>query len=289
LIGTELWAYIPSNRLAKLKELARQTYGAESSCVHRFMVDLSPQAWDVFIDPDGIGPEARQWRTVLLGGERGGGDVYFAVDVTNPDSPTVLWEFPAFRNMVQVHENGSQFTAVLPYLDRDIYEQAKGLPMSWSIPYVGKLQLPTGVSFLAANPISSWENGTPSISLSNYDASNLSGWFAVIGSGPRIFKLDDLPVANLAQKKVSLEPNLLMIDIEKGVNIFQYNWPLMQGMFRKLAPTRWPEQPVGSNYIPYSVANTLAFDIWDASGGLFSDGYMDHIYFGDLNGLFYSL
>ena len=49
-IGTELWAYIPSNFLSELKELARLSYGNDPGCKHRYMVDLSSQAWDVFID-----------------------------------------------------------------------------------------------------------------------------------------------------------------------------------------------------------------------------------------------
>ena len=89
-IGTELWAYTPSNLLTELQYLAPETYGNTSSsggCVHRTMVDLAPQSWEVYIKSPNcpIGsPGGRCWRTVILGGERGGGDVYFAIDVTDP-------------------------------------------------------------------------------------------------------------------------------------------------------------------------------------------------------------
>jgi type IV pilus assembly protein PilY1 len=33
------------------------------------------------------------WRTVLVGGLSGGGRGYYALDITNPTSPTLLWEF----------------------------------------------------------------------------------------------------------------------------------------------------------------------------------------------------
>ena len=36
------------------------------------------------------GVEKEGWRTIIVGGERGGGDLYFAFDVTNPDEPILL-------------------------------------------------------------------------------------------------------------------------------------------------------------------------------------------------------
>ncbi len=294
-IGIETWAYIPSNLLSKLKELARPTYGTDS-CPHRFMVDLSPQAWDVFIDPDGdpSGTGAnRQWRTVLIGGEREGGDTYFALDVTDPDNPKVLWEFPTLRNMVRVFEYGGNLQAELPYSNKTIYESIKALPSTWSVPYVGRLNIPSTVKFLTADPIPAWAPGNPSPTLRERGGPDsaaidkLSGWFAVIGGGPRLFKLDDLPASlTLEQKLAAMRPNLLMIDIEKGVNIFQYHWPLLQG----LMPTRWPDQQTSTgSYVPYSMTNPLVLDLWDETGSVGSDGFLDHIYLGDINGYFYGL
>lgn len=76
--GKELWAYIPQEVLGTLEQFADPNY------CHRSYVDLSPTAVDVEIN--GV------WRTVLLGGLRTGGDSYFALDVTNPYAPDVLWE-----------------------------------------------------------------------------------------------------------------------------------------------------------------------------------------------------
>ncbi len=135
-IGKELWAFIPSNLLSELKELARPKYGKEAGCQHRYMVDLSPDAWDVYIDHDGT----KEWRTVLIGGERGGGDIYFAIDVTDPDSPQVLWEHSVVRNML-VNISGTQ---TFPF-SYDDYLKIKNLPLSWSVPYVGRLNWPIDV------------------------------------------------------------------------------------------------------------------------------------------------
>ncbi len=88
--GQELFAYIPNGVFANLMQLANPYYNQQ----HHFYVDGSPQASDVqFIDGN--------WHTVLVSGERGGGNSVFALDVTNPSgignetqlASNVLWEF----------------------------------------------------------------------------------------------------------------------------------------------------------------------------------------------------
>ena len=93
--GRELWAFIPNNLLGKLSLLSDPSYA------HEYYVDQSPMVEDVYIDADGDGD--KEWRTVLIGAERGGGMAYFALDITDPDNkptacgsdpcPTPLWEF----------------------------------------------------------------------------------------------------------------------------------------------------------------------------------------------------
>ena len=293
-IGKELWAYIPSNLLSELKELARSTYGERgSSCEHKYMVDLSPEAWDVFIrvdtDHDGnLSDETPQWRTILIGGERDGGDVYFALDVTDPDDPQVLWEYSVFRNMIQVHEGGlpNTFNQSNPYLDKSIYDQVKGLSVTWSQPYIGRLNIPDSVCFYAARPIAPLESGSPSSSVNCLDKNDLSEWFAFIGGGIRVFDLSELP-ATLSddEKRATIKPFFMILDVETGTNIFQYLWPLL----RPLAESNWIDKTVGGNYIPYAMSDPLVLDIWDENGDIDKDGYMDHIYVGDLNGQFYGI
>ena len=89
-IGQELWAYVPSNLLDQLSVLANPNYGSVSGsgvCQHRFMVDLADAAWHVFFDNEYAANQSQSgywpWHTVLLGGEREGGDTYFALDVTD--------------------------------------------------------------------------------------------------------------------------------------------------------------------------------------------------------------
>jgi type IV pilus assembly protein PilY1 len=282
-VGKERWAYIPGNLLSEVKELARAGYGTPSGCAHRTMVDLSPTAWEVFIDHDGNG--SREWRTVIIGGERGGGDVYFAIDVTDPDSPKVLWEYSVLRNLFLPPATGSD-EAETPFRNLDVYNYAKTLPVSWSVPYVGHLALPSGLTLAADNRVEPLEPGVPSPSPTPRGVSDLSGWFAFMGSGTRVFNLDDFPEAlSDDQKRATLKPYLLAIDIEKGINVFQFLWPQILDRWSD----KWPDKTSGSNTIPYAMGDPLVLDIWNEFGVVLSDGSIDHIYLGDLNGNFYGL
>jgi type IV pilus assembly protein PilY1 len=78
LSGEEIWSYIPESQLPKLRSLADTTY------CHEYFVNLTPKASDVYL--------GGQWRTVLFGGMKHGGDGFYAIDVTHPESPRFLWE-----------------------------------------------------------------------------------------------------------------------------------------------------------------------------------------------------
>ncbi len=294
-IGKESWAFIPSNLLPELKDLARSTYGTDA-CWHRFMVDLSPQARDVFIDADGDG--TREWRTVILGGERQGGDVYFALDVTDPDNPRVLWEYSVLRNMVQLEGSTDSKTAVAPYLPLDTYRQVSHFPASWSAPTVGRLTIPDGIELWAWPKAYAPTESTPSpapypVAWKNSGTYTLGSWYAFIGGAVRVFDpVNDLPgdtsvsaAVRDARKKATIKPYFLAIDMENGINIFQHLWPMLhQGSTSGLA---WADRadPVSvgdPQYIPYAMTAPVSLDINQ-------DGDVDHLYMGDLNGQFYSL
>ncbi|WP_295428426.1 PilC/PilY family type IV pilus protein [uncultured Thiodictyon sp.] len=79
--GAESWAYIPGLVLPNLFKLADKNYSAQ----HAFFVDGSPVQGDVYYDLN--------WHTILVGGLNNGGRGYYALDITDPSAPTVLWEF----------------------------------------------------------------------------------------------------------------------------------------------------------------------------------------------------
>ncbi len=98
-IGEEMWAYIPKNLLPHLKWLASTDYDKND---HIDFVDLSPKVVDarVFSESD---KHPNGWGTVLIGGmNMGGGEIqangqifgstYFAIDITNPRDPELMWE-----------------------------------------------------------------------------------------------------------------------------------------------------------------------------------------------------
>ncbi|MGQ3888170.1 pilus assembly protein [Legionella sp. CNM-1927-20] len=70
--GNELFAYVPASVFANLNQLTSPNY------THRYYVDGSPNAIDVFINS--------QWRTILVGSLNAGGQGIFALDVTDPAS-----------------------------------------------------------------------------------------------------------------------------------------------------------------------------------------------------------
>lgn len=88
--GNELWAFIPTPVIANLANLADKEYGSN---YHTNYVNGSPVVTDVCIS--GCSGDSAIWRTILVSGLNGGGRGYFAIDVTNPGSPVLLWEFYA--------------------------------------------------------------------------------------------------------------------------------------------------------------------------------------------------
>ena len=116
-LGDEAWAFIPKNALPYLKYLKDPDY------CHLYYADLAPYVFDASIG-SGSTDQSQQsrsqasWRTVLIGGMRTGGacdnnasctaenncvktpngvatgySSYFALDVTDPTDPSLMWEF----------------------------------------------------------------------------------------------------------------------------------------------------------------------------------------------------
>jgi Tfp pilus tip-associated adhesin PilY1 len=82
--GEEKWAYVPRAVMPSMYNLASINYDVN----HKFYVDGSPSVGDVY---DTRGTPA--WKTILVGGLNKGGKGFYALDITDPDSPKALWEF----------------------------------------------------------------------------------------------------------------------------------------------------------------------------------------------------
>lgn len=93
VLGQEKWAYIPTFVLPNLYILADKNYSLATSSLHQFFVDGSPQSSDICPNAPSSTCTSSQWKTILVGGLNRGGKGYYAMDVTNENSPTLLWEF----------------------------------------------------------------------------------------------------------------------------------------------------------------------------------------------------
>jgi len=82
ITGEELWAFIPPTILQDLDKMVSVKANKSNSI---YGIDASPIAKDIFYD--------NKWRTVLFSGMGQGGKGYFALDITNPTSPTFLFAF----------------------------------------------------------------------------------------------------------------------------------------------------------------------------------------------------
>ena len=80
--GAELWAFIPPTMLQSLRNMVSAKANSSHSI---YGVDGSPVVKDIYY--------GNRWRTVLLAGMGRGGYGYFALDITNPNSPSFLFAF----------------------------------------------------------------------------------------------------------------------------------------------------------------------------------------------------
>ena len=331
--GKELWSYVPSNLLSELYNLANIQYGwmEGTSCRHRSMVDLSPKAWDVYIQSDSCAatccPTKRCWRTVIIGGERGGGDMYFAIDVTDPVNPKVLWEHSVLQNLAVVYNDGSTQKMALPFREHinsttgldDVYFNLKTMPMTWSEPVIGRVRIPGGsddtsaaayVSFYryAKNasgvPVlgqKTYSTGSCTSSGTTYVCSDNKREIAFIGGGFRNYDPSNIGVTpqpnNDTVIKALTKPYLLALDVETGENLFQVAWPLLvkaRTDAGKLYDVAMPSTST-SHFIPWALGDPAVLDVWDNNDGtddvgrFAEDGFVDRIYVGDLHGFLYRM
>ena len=110
--GAELWAFIPPDVLPNLQYL-RSDYNMA-------FVDSSPKAYVTYNSDYTAVTQA-----ILIFGERRGGERYYALDVTSPSMPKLLWYISPTERVYG--------TTTVPTTD---YEE---LGQSWSAPNIGKI------------------------------------------------------------------------------------------------------------------------------------------------------
>jgi len=110
--GVERWAFIPTAVMPNLYKLADTNYPNN----HSSFVDATPVLADVYIDK--TGGNSKEWRTIVVGGLGGGGRGYYALDITDPYAPEMLWEFQhadlglSFGNPIVTTRKGGKWVVV---------------------------------------------------------------------------------------------------------------------------------------------------------------------------------
>lgn len=90
--GNERWAYVPSMVIHNMWKLADETYGKNASTPHINFANGSAITSDICVS-NCTDDSLAVWKTILVAGLNAGGRGYFALDITNPASPSLLWEF----------------------------------------------------------------------------------------------------------------------------------------------------------------------------------------------------
>jgi type IV pilus assembly protein PilY1 len=86
--GVERWAYVPSVVIPNMWKLADTNYAIQ----HANLVNGSPTTSDV-CTANCTNSATAVWKTILVAGLNGGGRGYYALDITVPTAPVLLWEF----------------------------------------------------------------------------------------------------------------------------------------------------------------------------------------------------
>ena len=118
--GRENWAYVPRTLLRKLTRLRANEGGVP---VHPIGLDGSVEVLTVDLNRDGTLESAHGDKVIAYFGLRRGGKTMYALDISDPDAPKLLW----------VIEQGAPGTAFAE------------LGQTWSTPVVGHLDAGAGV------------------------------------------------------------------------------------------------------------------------------------------------
>ncbi len=140
--GEELWGYIPPNVLGNFEKIPSSKANSTNAI---YGIDGSPVVKDIFFDdtPNDSVNNPR-WRTILLSGLGSGGKGFFAIDVTNPSSPTHLFAINHNgSDQVVQHWGTDTFKNEFGYRSGSIdpkYDYRK-LGESWSTPRIIRIKV----------------------------------------------------------------------------------------------------------------------------------------------------
>ena len=140
--GEELWGYIPPNVLGNLEKVPSSKANSTNAI---YGIDGSPVVKDIYFDDTpNDGTTNPRWRTILISGLGGGGKGLFALDVTNPSSPTHLFAINNDEtNKAVQHWNSDRQKNEFGYASGSIdpkYDYRK-LGETWSTPRIIRIKV----------------------------------------------------------------------------------------------------------------------------------------------------
>ncbi|NQV78538.1 MAG: VWA domain-containing protein, partial [Lutibacter sp.] len=140
--GEELWGYIPPNVLGNLEKVPSSKANSTNAI---YGIDGSLVVKDIYFDDTpNDGTTNPRWRTILISGLGGGGKGLFALDVTNPSSPTHLFAINNDEtNKAVQHWNSDRQKNEFGYAGGSIdpkYDYRK-LGETWSTPRIIRIKV----------------------------------------------------------------------------------------------------------------------------------------------------
>lgn len=243
--GEEVMGFMTYPARQTVKELAR-----DKSTPKNYYMDGSPQVADVWFPPTPTSSPSHvdEWHTVLVGNMRQGGDVVYALDVTDPNGvnsalpyPGYLWEFPCEGTDIECTG-----LAAGEADDEDSYTYDEYMAQSWSDPIITRIRVKIG----------SDDNNEK-----GYDR-----WVAIFGAGYAPESDPNLPSeydGSEDEDTTRLGRAVFIVDIETG---------------KPIAMKAFDDTTAGDDRMKYAFAAAPA--VFD----LDFDGYADVAYFGDLGG-----
>ena len=113
--GIERWAYVPSMVIPNMWKLADKNYAT----LHLNFVNGSPITSDVCVSNCAdAGTATAVWKTILVAGLNGGGRGYYALDITTPASPVLLWEFTPTTGIGKIKDDDVGYSFGQPIITR---------------------------------------------------------------------------------------------------------------------------------------------------------------------------
>ncbi|MFZ5861838.1 MAG: pilus assembly protein [Nitrospirota bacterium] len=234
--GSEAWAFIPPDVLPNLTYLRGTT--------HTYFVDGSPTVYRYDADRDGNIETASGDKVIAIIGQRRGGGYYYALDISTPDTPQLLWRISASLSPSGVNTEYSE------------------LGQTWSDMELAKVKIGTDIKIVG-------------IFGAGYDNFNEDGRYGAVTSFSTLAPSDtgEGNVSSAEASTTGVSPKGRGIYVAEIANISsgapdlsRSGWKIWDYTYANLSTMRYS--------IPSSVATA------DTN----YDGYNDRIYVGDTGG-----